>query len=91
MIHGNGGTDALTPCGPNRVSHLQDGKVTTYELDPADYGMARATIEDLRGGTAEESAVMMRDLLSGKKKGARRDAIRDRARIACSTSIRRTS
>ena len=75
VIHGNGGTDELTPCGPNRVSHLKDGKVTTFDLDPADYGMPTATIEDLRGGTPEESAVMMRDLLSGKLKGARRDAI----------------
>ena len=75
VIHGHGGTDELTPCGPNRVSHLKDGTVTTYELDAADYDMPRASIEDLRGGTAEESAVMMRDLLSGKLKGARRDAI----------------
>ena len=75
VIHGNGGTDELTPCGPNRVSHLKDGKVTTYDLDPADYGMARATIEDLRGGTPDESAVMMRDLLGGKLNGARRDAV----------------
>lgn len=75
VIHGYGGTDELTPCGPNRVSHLKDGKVTTYDLDASDYGIPRATIEDLRGGTAEESAVMMRDLLSGKLKGARRDAV----------------
>jgi anthranilate phosphoribosyltransferase len=75
VIHGNGGTDELTPCGPNRISHLRDGKVTTYELDPADYGIARTTIEDLRGGTPDESAVMMRELLSSKLKGARRDAV----------------
>jgi anthranilate phosphoribosyltransferase len=75
VIHGHGGTDELTPCGPNRVSHLKDGVVTTYDLDPADYGLPRAAVEDLRGGNPEESAVMMRDLLSGKLKGARRDAI----------------
>ena len=75
VIHGHGGTDELTPCGPNRVSHLRKGKVKTYELDPADYDIPRATIEDLRGGTPEESAQMMRDLLSGKLNGARRDAI----------------
>lgn len=75
VIHGNGGTDELTPCGPNRVSHLKDGVVTTYDLDPAQYGIAPATIADLRGGTPEESAVMMRELLSGTRKGAIRDAI----------------
>ena len=75
VIHGYGGTDELPPCGPNRISHLKDGKVTTYELDPASFGIARATIEDLRGGTPDESAIMMRDLLSGKLRGARRDAV----------------
>jgi anthranilate phosphoribosyltransferase len=37
--------------------------------------MSLATIEDLRGGTPDESAAMMRDILSGKMKGARRDSV----------------
>jgi len=75
VIYGSGGTDELTPCGPNRVSHLRDGEVTTYDLDPASLGFGRASIEDLRGGTPDESAQMMRDLLSGRLDGARRDAV----------------
>jgi anthranilate phosphoribosyltransferase len=75
VIHGHGGTDELTPCGPNRISHLKDGAVRTYELDPAELGLPRATVADLRGGTPEESAGMMRDLLGGKLAGARRDAV----------------
>ncbi len=75
VIYGAGGTDELTPCGPNRVSHLRNGTVTTYELDPATLGFAPAGLEDLRGGTPDESAVMMRDLLSGRLDGARRDAV----------------
>jgi anthranilate phosphoribosyltransferase len=75
VIYGAGGTDELTPCGPNRVSHLRDGVVTTYDLDPAGLGFAPASLEDLRGGSPDESAVMMRDLLSGKLNGARRDAV----------------
>lgn len=75
VIYGAGGTDELTPCGPNRVSHLKDGAVTTYELDPAALGFPPATLEDLRGGSPDESARMMRDLLSNKLNGARRDAV----------------
>jgi anthranilate phosphoribosyltransferase len=74
VIHGAGGTDELSLLGPNRVSHLQDGAVRTYDLDPADLGFFRATVADLRGGDPDESAQMMRDLLSGKLSGARRDA-----------------
>jgi len=75
VIYGAGGTDELTTCGPNRVSHLQNGVVTTYDLDPASLGFARSTLENLRGGSPDESAVMMRDLLSGQLDGARRDAV----------------
>jgi anthranilate synthase/phosphoribosyltransferase len=75
IIHGAGGMDELNPCGLNRVSHLKDGAVRTYDLDPAELGLARASVADLRGGTPEEAALMMRDLFSGKLNGARRDAI----------------
>jgi len=75
IIYGAGGTDELNTCGVNRISHLKDGAVTTYDLDPAALGFSLATIQDLRGGTPDESAVMMRDLLSGKLKGARRDSV----------------
>jgi anthranilate phosphoribosyltransferase len=75
VIYGNGGTDELTPCGPNRVSHLKDGMVTTYDLDPAKYGFPPASMEDLRGGTPDQSAQMMAEILTGKLRGARRDAI----------------
>jgi anthranilate synthase/phosphoribosyltransferase len=75
VIHGHGGTDELTPCGPNRISQLKDGAVRTFDLDPAEFDISRATVADLRGGTPEESAVMMRELLTSKLDGARRDAI----------------
>ncbi len=75
IIHGAGGTDELSLLGPNRVSHLREGAIHTYDLDPAHYGLPRATVADLRGGTPDESAAMMRDLFAGKLTGARRDAV----------------
>ncbi len=75
VIHGAGGTDELNTCGINRVSHLRDGAVRTYDLDPSEFGFKPATVQDLRGGTPDESAVMMRELLSGKLNGARRDSV----------------
>jgi anthranilate synthase/phosphoribosyltransferase len=75
IIYGAGGTDELNTCGVNRISHLKDGAVKTYDLDPTELGFSPATMEDLRGGTPDESALMMRDILSGKLNGARRDAV----------------
>jgi len=75
VIHGGNGLDELNPTGLNRISHLKDGAVKTYDLNPAELGLAAATVQDLRGGTPDESAVMMRDILSGKLNGARRDTV----------------
>ena len=75
VIHGAGGTDELNTCGANRISHLKDGVVKTYDLDPTELGLAQSTVADLRGGTPDESAVMMREMFTGKLNGARRDAV----------------
>lgn len=75
VIHGAHNMDELNTTGVNRVSHLKDGAVKTYDLDPVEFGFPLATVQDLRGGTPDESALMMRDLLSGKLIGARRDSV----------------
>ncbi len=75
VIHGAGGTDELNSCGPNRISQLKDGAVRTYSLDPAELDLPRAAVSDLRGGTPEESAEILRGLLAKKLNGARRDAV----------------
>jgi anthranilate synthase/phosphoribosyltransferase len=75
VIHGANGLDELNTTGINRVSHLRDGEVETYDLNPTDLGLAPSTVQDLRGGTPDESAAMMRELLSNKLNGARRDAV----------------
>jgi anthranilate phosphoribosyltransferase len=75
VVHGHGGLDELTTTGPNRVSRLQDGEVTTETLDPADLGFARAALADLLGGTAEENAQITRDILTTQQNGPRRDVV----------------
>ena len=75
VIHGAGGTDELNTCGVNRISHLKDGAVSTYDLDPTTLGFSLATIQDLRGGTPDESALMMREILTGALNGARRESV----------------
>jgi anthranilate synthase/phosphoribosyltransferase len=75
VFHGHGGLDELTTTGPNKVSRLKDGHVSTEQLDPADLGFARARPEDLLGGTPEENAEITRGILAGRPNGARRDVV----------------
>lgn len=76
VVHGADGLDELSTTGINRVSRLyEDGRVETYELDAAELGLARATVDDFVGGTPEENAQITRDILSGKDHGPRRDIV----------------
>lgn len=85
VVHGHGGLDELTTDGPNRVSHLKDGRVKTYELDASDFGLRRATLDDLRGGDPEINARMMRDILTGKDDSPRKDVVLFNAAAALAT------
>jgi anthranilate synthase/phosphoribosyltransferase len=73
VVNGYGGLDELTTTGPNRVSHHQDGAVTTYELDPSELGFRGAHISELLGGDASTNAAFLRGVLSGEVKDAKRD------------------
>ena len=75
VIHGHGGMDELTTAGPNRVSHLRNGSVSTYELRAADYGLRAACDDDVSGGDPEDNARKMRALLSSKEQNPCRDVV----------------
>jgi anthranilate phosphoribosyltransferase len=75
VIHGYGGLDELTTSGPNRVSQLRDGAVTTYELDPGAYGLRPAAAADLQGGEPPQNARMLQALLAGEDQSPRRDVV----------------
>ena len=75
VVHGAGGLDELSTTGPNRVSALRDGEVTTFALDPADFGLAQAGLDEYAGGTPAENARITRDILGGADRGPRRDVV----------------
>jgi anthranilate phosphoribosyltransferase len=75
VVHGAGGMDELSTVGPNRVSHLKDGKVTTTTLDAEALGLPRGDMADLVGGTPEDNAKILRGVLSGSLNGTRKNAV----------------
>lgn len=74
VVHGLDGLDEITTTGPTRVSELNDGAVTTYEIRPEDLGIKRSTPGDLAGGNAETNASILRRVLNGEP-GPRRDIV----------------
>ena len=73
VVHGDG-MDELTTTGTSRVLALSDGTITEFSIDPADYGLAPATADDLRGGDPEENALAVRRVLAGER-GPHRDIV----------------
>jgi anthranilate phosphoribosyltransferase len=74
VVHGQG-MDEISLLGKTRVVELRDGWVTSFELDPVEYGIAHAPIEALGSGDAAANATVIRDVLAGKVKGPRRDIV----------------
>jgi anthranilate phosphoribosyltransferase len=74
VVHGLDGLDEITITGPTRVAEARDGIVRTYEVDPEEFGMKRARLEDISGGDAADNAAIVREVLAGKK-SPRRDVV----------------
>jgi anthranilate phosphoribosyltransferase len=71
VVHGAGGIDELSPCGPNLVCEVHTGRILEYELDPLDLGVERCDQDELRGGDAASNAAALRDVLAGADGGHR--------------------
>ena len=74
VVHGYDGIDEITACDRTLVCEIDEGKLTTYTLDPKDYGMNYADCRDLVGGDKEVNAKITKAVLAGEK-GAKRNAV----------------
>lgn len=74
VVHGSDGMDELTTTGPSLVAEVKDGEVAVFEVTPQSVGLPSATLDELRGGDAEENAAAIRDVLSGAR-GPFRDIV----------------
>jgi anthranilate phosphoribosyltransferase len=68
------GLDEISPSAPTRVSVVEAGEVSERVVAPEDFGFARTGLEVLRGGTPEENAQAVTDIVVGKEHAAR-DAV----------------
>ncbi|MFA5266796.1 MAG: anthranilate phosphoribosyltransferase [Methanoregula sp.] len=73
VVHGSG-LDEITTTGETRVCELNGGAIRNYTLNPAMFGIAPASLPDLRGGDAQENARIIHEILAGEK-GAGRDIV----------------
>lgn len=74
LVHGSDGTDEMTITGKSWVAAIENGAVREFEITPADAGLPVHPFAAIVGGTPEQNAIALRDLLSGTK-SAYRDAV----------------
>jgi anthranilate phosphoribosyltransferase len=74
VVHGLDGLDEITITGATRVAEAREGSVRSYEVEPEEFGMARATLQEIAGGNATENAAIIRAVLAGEK-SPRRDVV----------------
>ena len=74
IVHGLDGLDEVTLTDRTRISEGKAGVVSSYFIEPKDFGLGRVAPKDLRGGTPEQNAVITRDILHGRK-GPKRDVV----------------
>ncbi|MCC5950093.1 MAG: anthranilate phosphoribosyltransferase [Nitriliruptoraceae bacterium] len=85
VFRGHDGLDELTTTAPSDVLEVRDGAVTARVLDPADLGIARASLDDLRGGGVEENVAIAQRILDGEP-GPRADIVALNAAAALFTA-----
>lgn len=75
VVHGEAdGVDEISISGPTSVTEWDGSSVKSYRLEPTDFGVAAAPVRDIAGGSVEENAQHVRDVLAGKP-GPRRDVV----------------
>ncbi len=75
VVHGLDTLDEISVIGKTSVAEVRDGWARKYELRPEDIGLPRYTYDDLLGGTPEQNATIVRAIIAGEEKGARRDMV----------------
>jgi anthranilate phosphoribosyltransferase len=73
VFHAGDGMDELSLSSPSRVIEI-DGERKEYELDPAELGLTRTSLDGVRGGGPEENARIAREVLGGAP-GPHRDVV----------------
>ena len=74
VVHGDDGLDEITITGKTKVCELKNGRIKKYSISPEDFGLSQTSLENLKGGSADENATLLRKILAGTT-GPQRDVV----------------
>jgi anthranilate phosphoribosyltransferase len=74
VVHGLDALDEITITGKTKISELNNQRIKTYYINPENFGIKRAGLKAIKGGTLRQNAQIVLSVLKGEK-GARRDVV----------------
>src|SRR5713226_4154395 len=74
VVHGAGGLDEISLAGETLVAEVREGDIKRYTVAPEDFGIPRALLEAIRGGSPAENASILQGIFGGQL-GPRRDIV----------------
>lgn len=75
VVYGQDSLDEISMCAPTSVCEIRDGKFTSYEITPEQFGYERCEKGALTGGTPAENAEITKAILKGEEKGPKHQAV----------------
>ena len=76
VVHADDGLDEITISGPTKISEITDqGRITTYKITPADFGLQTGSKADLVTGDLPDNVTATEMILDGQDIGSRRDTV----------------
>jgi anthranilate phosphoribosyltransferase len=75
VVHGAGGLDEASLQGTNQLRLVQDGEVSSQELDPVALGLTPAPIAALAGGDLATNRAILEAVLQGGGSDAQREVV----------------
>jgi anthranilate phosphoribosyltransferase len=75
VVHGRNGVDEVSIAGTTVVAEITDRSIKHFQLEPADYGVEPRSTDEIRVGTAAESASLVRGVLAGEQPGSAAESI----------------
>jgi anthranilate phosphoribosyltransferase len=74
VVHGSG-MDEIAIHGETTVAEVRGESVEEYVLEPEDFGLSRADVDAIAGGTPTENAADLEGILDGSVTGPKRDVV----------------
>jgi anthranilate phosphoribosyltransferase len=74
IVHSNG-LDEISTTAITKIAELKEGQIIYRELNPRELGIDLADIEKLKVADAKTSAEVLKDIISGREAGPRKDIV----------------